>query len=111
MKHFTFTWYINCWIYEYLTDDGTGYKVIKDAADYEGAAWTRYTDAPYFGKDGVLDGIRKNLEYMRKLKQLLDAHNIKMTVVVYPWPTQLFYEDKSHLGVQIWQDFCTRENC
>ena len=110
-KHFKFTWFINCSIYDYYNDDGTGEKIIKGVADSTISRWTRDIDSPHYGKEGVLGGIRKNLEYMRRLKQLLDKHNIKMTVVVYPWPAQLFFEDRDHLGMQIWKDFCIKEGC
>jgi hypothetical protein len=107
MKHFKFTWYINCYIYDYLDEEAEFKNVIENSM----AEWTRNIDSSRYGKEGVLGAIRKNLEYMRNLKQLLDKRNIKMTVVVYPWPTQLFLEERSHLGMQIWKDFCIKEAC
>jgi hypothetical protein len=106
MNNFTYTWYINCKLYDYFRDESEDNK-RKDAVD----KWTRDIDSPYFGKGGVLDGIQKSLKYTHKLKQLLDKHNIKISIIVYPWPGQLLFEDESHLGVQIWKDFCMQENC
>ena len=105
MRYFTFTWYANCRLYDYFSNDEA---VIKEN---QTASWTRNIDSPFFGKNGVSIGIQRNLEYMKNLKHLLDKHGIKMTIVVYPWPAQLFFEDQSHLGVQIWKDFCIKENC
>jgi lysophospholipase L1-like esterase len=110
MKYFKYTWYINCQLYEYF-DDEAEEKLLKRVVESPISIWTLDTDSPHYGKTGVLGGIRKNLEYMRKLKQLLDEHGIKMTIVVYPWPAQVFFEDRSHPGVQIWNDFCIKENC
>jgi hypothetical protein len=103
-----FTWYINNRLYEYFSDDET---VLKNVVEHPAAAWTLNIDSPHFGKEGARGGIRKNLEYMRNLKHLLDKRNIKMTIIVYPWPTQLFFENESHLGVTIWKDFCIKEDC
>jgi hypothetical protein len=111
MDNFMFTWHINCRLYDYFTDDGTKYKLVKDVVKNQDAAWTRGMDSPYFDKEAILAGIAKNLEYMGKLKHLLDKHNIKMTIVVYPWSAQLFFEDEFHLGMQIWKDFCIKEDC
>ena len=109
MQHLKFTWYINGLIYDYFYFDDE--VVFKKLIAYPPAEWTRNIDSPYFGKEGALFGIQKNLEYMRNLKKLLDERNIKMTIIVYPWPTQLFLENRSHLGVQIWKDFCIKEDC
>ena len=109
MKYFKFTWYINCRVYDYFYfDDEAAFKKL---VEYPPAEWTWKPESPYFGKEGTWFGIRKNLEYMQHLKKLLDKYNIKMTIVVYPWPTQLFIGNRSHLGVQIWKDFCIKEDC
>ena len=46
---------------------------------------------------------------MDKLKNILDKNNIKLTVVVYPWISQIWYEDLNSLHVDIWKDW-SREN-
>jgi hypothetical protein len=96
-------------IYDYFFDDEI--EIIKRAIENRDASWTRDIDSSHFGEEGVEGGIRKNLQYMSELKRVLDRHNIKMTVVVYPWPAQLFFEDASHRGVQLWKDFCIKEDC
>ena len=107
--HFKFTWYMNSRIYDYFYIDDDA--VFKKLVEYPPGEWTRNIESPNFGKEGVRGAIQKNLTKMRKLKQLLDTHNIRMTIVVYPWPTQLFFENASHLGMQIWKDFCAKEAC
>ena len=111
MRHFQYTWHINCLIYDYFDDDGTGEKSVSKQHEFPLSKWTQDIDSPHFGKEGVPGGIQKNLKYMRKLKQLLDTHKIKMTLVVYPWPTQVFFDKELHLGVQIWKNFCIEEAC
>ena len=45
---------------------------------------------------------------MSKLSTLCKSHNIKMTVVVYPWPHQILYKDCESIQVRFWQEFCQR---
>ena len=58
-----------------------------------------------YGKEGIV----KMSKYMKKLKKLLDIHNIKMIIAVYPWVSQIWYEDLNSLQVKIWKEF-SREN-
>lgn len=50
-------------------------------------------------------GIRLMKVYMKKLKDLLDKKNIRLTICVYPWPTQVWYDDLESLQVKIWSEF------
>jgi len=59
---------------------------------------------------GLEGGIARALQNMRKLGSLLAAHGISLTVVVYPWPNLLFYDDRDSRHVAIWRAFCV-ENC
>jgi hypothetical protein len=54
-------------------------------------------------------GINNSLKYMKLLKLLLDKHNIKMYVAVYPWSTQLYFKDLESIQVKIWKKF-SQEN-
>jgi hypothetical protein len=78
---------------------------------YARSAWTYAPSAAGYGAAGVAGGIAQALDSMRKLKELLDAHNITMTIVVYPWPDQLAHDKPDHLGMTLWRDFCIREHC
>ena len=50
-------------------------------------------------------GISLMKTYMKNLKNLLDKQNIKLTICVYPWPTQVWYDDVESLQVKIWSEF------
>jgi hypothetical protein len=80
-------------------------------APYARSAWTYDPEADGHGTAGVAGGIAQALESMGKLKRLLDEHNIRMTIVVYPWPDQLAHDKPDHLGMTLWRDFCAREHC
>ena len=50
-------------------------------------------------------GIQKSIYYMDLLKNLLDENDIKLTVVVYPWFTQIYHNDLESIQVKIWEEF------
>jgi hypothetical protein len=53
-------------------------------------------------------GIQKNIYYMGLLKKLLDENDIKLTVVVYPWFTQIYHNDLESIQVKIWEEFSSK---
>jgi hypothetical protein len=55
-------------------------------------------------------GIDKSIKYMTLLKDLLDKNNIKLTVVVYPWFTQIYHQDLNSIQVKIWKEFSEINN-
>lgn len=59
---------------------------------------------------GVEGGIRRSVRHMEALAELLRSRGIGLTVVVYPWPFQLIYNDKQSRQVEIWRKFC-EQNC
>jgi hypothetical protein len=59
---------------------------------------------------GVEGGIARSLKNMQKLADLLAEHSIPLTIVVYPWPNQLFYDDRESQQIAIWREFCVN-NC
>jgi len=52
---------------------------------------------------------RAGLEMMRQrmdeLLALLQRHDIALTVVVYPWPTQIYYQDLDSIQSRFWRDW------
>jgi len=55
---------------------------------------------------GVEGGIRRSLQNMRSLSDLLTAKNIPLTIVVYPWAQQLAQGDRNSLQISLWREFC-----
>src|SRR5262249_9110099 len=55
---------------------------------------------------GVEGGIARSSKNMTKLADLLASRGIPLSIVVYPWPTQLANEDRDSLQVKIWREFC-----
>jgi len=51
-------------------------------------------------------GLKKAKLNIKRLKALLGKHHIKLTLAVYPWPAQIFYNDLDSIQVREWQKFC-----
>ncbi len=83
--------------------DNTWDLVLSDRR----ANWT--IDDKYYQEYGVR-GKPRMIKYMDKLVHLSKENGIELTVVVYPWPSQIWYEDLNSIHVQIWQDWCEQNN-
>jgi hypothetical protein len=55
-------------------------------------------------------GLRKAKKHMGRLYDLLQAHGIGMTLVVYPWPTQILHEDRDSIQVRVWREWAAERS-
>ena len=67
---------------------------------HEKSSWT-YNDK-YFG----IKEINKSLKYMEMIHELLKNNNIKMSVGIYPWPSQILFDTKNSKIVNLMENFC-----
>jgi hypothetical protein len=80
--------------------------------DVEWAAWTyrkvNETDAfpSGYAPLGLQTGLAKQTAKMTLLWEGLASHNIPLSVVVYPYPSQLVHDTADSLQVGIWQQWC-----
>ncbi|MGB9255417.1 MAG: hypothetical protein WCC25_11340 [Candidatus Korobacteraceae bacterium] len=80
--------------------------------DLERSGWTYrkvVEDKPFeegFAPLGVEAGIAKEKRKMDELYQDLAKRNIPISVVVYPWPATLIYDNLESREVRIWRDWC-----
>ncbi len=80
--------------------------------DLERSGWTYrkvVEDKPFelgFAPLGVDGGIAKEKRKMDLLYQELAKRNIPISVVVYPWPAQMLYDNVDSRQVQIWRSWC-----
>lgn len=44
----------------------------------------------------ISKGLEQSEKYLIKLFNLLNKNNVKSTLIIYPWPTQIFYGDNYH---------------
>ena len=76
------------------------------------SSWTIYGDLPSgYGEMGVSGGVRKALDNMTALAEILRERNIKFSVAVYPWPDQAIYDTPQSVGMTIWRDWCQSQGC
>ena len=59
---------------------------------------------------GVEGGVERSVRHMQALADLLASRGIPLTIVVYPWPVQLYLNDRDSRQAKIWRDFCAK-NC
>jgi len=91
----------------HLTTDQWG-----DEFDLEPVAWTyRPVDEtdPHpagFAPLGVERGLAKETAKMTLLWQELQKRNIPLSVVVYPYPSQLVHDSAESRHVRMWRDWC-----
>jgi len=67
-------------------------------------AWTQNEDSFNY----VSDGVKKTKFNLKRLFKLLDSNNIESTLIIYPWPNQIYYGDKYHQS--IWEEFSNKNN-
>ena len=75
--------------------------------DFRRGAWTFDDSNKGYGKLGVKGSIDKSIAVMQKLYDLCKTNNIKLSIGVYPWPSQILYDIKESNQVKIWRNFCT----
>jgi hypothetical protein len=81
-------------------------KEPVDVFDLYRSAWTYDKNLPGYGPGGVDSGIKRAIDEMVALSDLLTDHHVKLSVAVYPWPGQLLHDQRESLQVKIWRDFC-----
>jgi len=75
--------------------------------NHEKSVWTVNKDA--YDSYGYR-GLEKSKHYLNKLLTLLNQNNIKMSIAVYPWPDQIYYNDKDSLQVHFWSKWAIEKN-
>ena len=94
-----------------LVYDGLGFKQETKkpnvwsnyiSLDFDTDKWTLNNEVyDKYGKDGVAS-MKK---YMNKLLKLTKEHKIDLTIAVYPYVSQIWYNDLKSMHVQIWKEW------
>ena len=77
----------------------------KDNPQY---AWTYqdYDSDSFYGYINSREALDLSKSYMAKLAALAKRNDIKLHVMVYPWPAQILYDNVNSLQSTYWKDFC-----
>jgi hypothetical protein len=70
------------------------------------ANWTFNSTIQSNNSSEIEIGIERSLENMIKLSELLKKKKILLSVGVYPWPGQIFYDSTESKQVILWRNFC-----
>ena len=106
-NNFTFLFYLSDYIYK---------SVLKSR--YDSKEWYKWTRSKYerwtveknlYNKFGD-HGIQLMEKYMNKIFYLANKNNFKITVAVYPRPTQIWYEDVDSIQVSFWKKWTEEKN-
>ena len=81
-------------------DDAMFYRMLHVDRGY----WT-YNDEKF---NQVKPGLNQSEKYLKKLFRLFDKHSIKSHLIIYPWPTQIYFGDTKH--EQFWIKFSNDHN-
>lgn len=78
----------------------------KFAIFHRNARWNWDTDFKY----EAVKGLKINNIYLDKMKALLDKNNIKLKVIIYPWPSDIFFRNKKTDYEFNWEGWSKKNN-
>lgn len=74
--------------------------------EFDRGAWTYNNRSVGYGENGVESSIEKSVGVMKQLFRYLQSRKIKLSIGVYPWPSQLLHDTEHSRQAKIWSDFC-----
>ena len=79
----------------------------RDSIDHHRSSWT--FDSNVYKEYGER-GLNISSKYMEKLLQFLRKHKIEMTLAIYPWPDQIYYDTVDSKQVLFWENWTNKNN-
>ena len=73
--------------------------------NHQANLWTY--DKNYFNEEGY-KGIELSKKYLIELKKILEKQEAELTLIVYPWPGQIYRNDKNFMQVNIWNNWAKK---
>ena len=90
-----------------LIESGLKKKKIKNwVINNPRSNWTFDYKKNIFNNLELEDALKTSEEHMFNLFELLRNKNIDLSIVVYPWPGTIKYENDNNLHVNFWKNFC-----
>ena len=71
-------------------------------------AWTQNIDEFRYNIKNVESGINRAEKNLQRLARLADKNNINITLVIYPWPNQIYFEYNFYKNY--WKNFSLKNN-
>tara|TARA_B100000989_G_scaffold286224_1_gene254670 strand:+ start:2914 stop:4050 length:1137 start_codon:yes stop_codon:yes gene_type:complete len=90
----------------FIDVENTDINLYK-ALNVERGNWTsKNSDWELYGKKGL----ELSDYYLNLLLELCSENNIDFTLVIYPWPYQIYYKDKSNIHSKYWNKWSKEKN-
>ena len=68
--------------------------------------WALYNESDFFQTKSINEVLDYSFQFLFKLSDYLKTKNIKLSVVIYPHPTELLHSQKNSKIVQKFENFC-----
>ena len=95
------------WYHLDLGHGGNEFDLERSAWTYRAVSENELYERGY-APLGVEGGIAREKQKMELLFEELRAHNIPLSIVVYPWPAQIAHDSPDSRQVHIWREWCER---
>lgn len=108
LQHYSFLYNISHYYYSliHINNNMNSLDYISKHRE-EVNLWT-LNEAVY--KEWGEKGVQLAEKYMQKLVDLCKAHNITVTVAVYPWQSEIYFGNRNSKQVRIWRDFSEKNS-
>ncbi len=75
--------------------------------NYYRSSWTHNNNLAVLGGPMCLNYlIESSQNIVEEIYDLLNEHNIKLSIIVAPWPGNILHDSENSKHVMIWKDFC-----
>ncbi len=75
--------------------------------NYYRSGWVYNDDHPNFGGQDCLNYIIKSTkDIVDEIYNLLNSYDIKMSIIIAPWPSNILHDNEDSKHVFIWKDYC-----
>ena len=110
LENTTITYFVSLKLYNLIFKTKEEINFYRDygfVINHQANMWTYDTD--YFDKEGF-KGIELSKKYLLKLKDILDQQKIEFTLLIYPWPGQIYRNDNNLTHSNIWGNWASENN-
>ena len=72
-------------------------------------SWTYNPTLIYRDQFSVKEAVNKKMYYINLLSKMLEKENIKLSIGIYPWPSQILWDTRDNSSVKLMREFCIQK--
>jgi len=95
-------WGLN--LFKLKQDRLTPLQQLQDVVRHPGGAWPERRSVE------MEEGLRLAVQHMQQLADLCSVRGIPMSLVIYPWPRQLYKRQRENVHVRTWRAFALQNS-